>query len=101
MKIYKTNCVIYHLEHAVIGAGTRGHGAEVCGRHFLVSVRFSQKPRFSVRFGFRKTDPRFGSVSVFTVKVSFAMAAITLLYIIIQRLKSRLPLPVQGELLSE
>ena len=36
----------------------------VCGRHFLVSVRFSQKPRFSVRFGFRKTDPRFGSVSV-------------------------------------
>ena len=29
------------------------------------------------------------------------MAAITLLYIIIQRLKSRLPLPVQGELLSE
>ena len=29
-----------------------------------VSVRFSQKPRFSVRFGFRKTDPRFGSVSV-------------------------------------
>ena len=66
----------------------------MCGRHFLVSVRF--------RFGFHKNrgfrfGSGFGKPTRGSVRFRFgfysqcAMAAINLLYIIIKRLKYRFP----------